>query len=81
MSELNPNHPVTKTMHDVWHKFAAILMRKFEQDHVVITLADLQKIPIDTFIVVQEMPDGLHFRFVDEKTANELARKHGGPPT
>jgi len=33
------------------------------------------------FIAVQELSDGLHLWFVDEKTAQKLARKHGGLPT
>ena len=26
--ELNPNHPVTAQMHDMWHKVALLLMRR-----------------------------------------------------
>jgi len=79
--ELNPNHPTTQAVHEQWHKLAGILMHKLGLDHVVITLADLQRIPSNQFIAVQELSDGLHLWFVDEKTAQKLARKHGGLPT
>lgn len=81
MSELNPNHPTTMTMHDHWHKIAAVLMRKFGLEHVVITAADINRIPEGNFIVLQELNDGLHLKFVDEKTAIALARREGGLPT
>jgi hypothetical protein len=76
--ELNPNHSTTQAVREHWHKLAAILMAKLGLDHVVITLADLERIPSNHFIVVQELSDGLHLRFVDEKTAHKLARDHGG---
>jgi hypothetical protein len=79
--ELNPNHPVTQAAHDHWHKLAAVLMCKFGLTHVVITVDDLKQLPDDMFITLQELHDGLHLTFVDEKTAHELARKHGGRPT
>jgi len=81
MSELNPNHPVLTTMHDHWHKIAAILMSKFGLEHVVITSVDIGRMPEGMFITVQELDDGLHLKFVDEKTAIALERREGGLPT
>lgn len=78
MSELNPNHPTLVIVHEHWHKIAAILMHKLGHEHVVITAADIERMPEGMFVTVQELDDGLHLQFVDEKTAHILARKHGG---
>ena len=79
--ELNPNHPVTQTLHDHWHKIAAIAMRQLGIDHLVITSADIESLPEGMFLVAQELRDGLHVRFVAEKTAHQMAIEHGGLPT
>lgn len=79
--ELNPNHPVSQQMHDHWHKICALLMRKMGRDHIVITMVDLRSFPADSFMVFQELEDGLHLRLVDEAEAVRLARREGGLPT
>lgn len=38
--ELNPDHPKTKEMHDLWHKICALIMHKFGKDKVTITPQD-----------------------------------------
>lgn len=78
--EVNPNHPTTQAVHDQWHKIAALVMRKLGATHVLITADDVRKMVGGNFIVVQELPDGLHVRMVDERTAMKLAREHGGMP-
>ena len=80
-SELNPNHPVAAAMRTEWHKIAALLLAKTGNGHVVITEADLQLIPPGGGIAIQELPDGLHLRLVDQVTAQRLARENGGLPT
>lgn len=77
---LNPNHPTTQAMEDLWHKMAALLMVKFGTDHVVITLDDLDQLQGGKCITVQELDDGIHLTIVDEETALRLARQHGGLP-
>jgi len=75
--EINPHHPTTKAVHDEWHKIAAILMGKFKTRHVVLTIADIDSIAGEN-IAIQELPDGLHVRLVDDKEASRLAKQHGG---
>lgn len=83
MSELNPNHPVVRTLHDQWHGIAAVMVRKFgvEGNEVIITQADLARLQSGNCLVVQELEDGLHLKLVDEETAVRIARKEGGLPT
>lgn len=85
MSEINPNHPTLRTLHDHWHKICAALVRKFGGDdrEVVLSLSDVDALARDgdAYIVVQELHDGLHLRLVDAKTAHAAAKKEGGLPT
>ena len=74
--ELNPNHPVTKQAHDHWHKLCAILMHKFKTDHEVITIADIEEIPDDQVIVIQDLSNGLHLRLMHVSEATKLAKQH-----
>lgn len=41
MSELNPKHPVTQEMHDLWHKMVAVLLWKHCNGRDTITEADM----------------------------------------
>ncbi len=79
--ELNPNHPMTRTVHDHWHKIAALLMAKFNQSHVVITMADVLAMDDGAnAVTIQELPDGIHIRLVSMEEGERLARKEGGLP-
>ena len=42
MSELNPNHPVTKEMREQWHKIVAVLLVKFGKSEIEITEKDIE---------------------------------------
>lgn len=78
--ELNPNHQVTKAIHDQWHKICAILMMKYGAPHEVITIEDISKLPADSAVAIQERQDGIHLSLVDMKTATKLAKEEGGLP-
>lgn len=79
--ELNPNHPMTRNMHDHWHKFCALLMLKFGKPHVVITMADVMRLGDDcNAVTIQELEDGIHLRLVSMEEGERLARKEGGLP-
>ncbi len=80
MTDLNPHHPVAQAMRDQWHKLCMLVMMKQGQQSVVITLEDIDSIPIGAAIAVQEKHDGLHVFLVDAAEAQALARKHGGLP-
>lgn len=80
MRELNPEHPVTQMVHDQWHTLCALVMHKLKTMHVVISPADVERFSAERAggcIVVQELADGLHLRFVDEATAEKLAKAEG----
>jgi hypothetical protein len=81
VSELNPNHPVTRTVHELWHKICALLLLKFGEPHVVITLNDMMRLNDDDIaITIQEFGDGIHIRLVSMADGERLARKDGGLP-
>ena len=60
------------------HKIVAVIMHKLGVDHVVVTAEDMQRLPSDMFVTAQELRDGLHIRFVDRATAEQLMFEHGG---
>jgi hypothetical protein len=81
MTELNPNHPTTQMLSDQWAKIAAILIRKMDTRHVIITAEDITELSnTSSNIAVQELEDGLHLRLVDDVTAKRLAAENGGLP-
>lgn len=82
MSELNPNHPVTRGLHDHWHKLCAILMVKLGVSSVRITEGELLEICSRTGlnIVADERGGALTLRLVDDEEAAKLAKEAGGLP-
>jgi hypothetical protein len=81
MSSLNPNHEVVRRLDQQWHKLCALAMVSMSTNHIVLTAEDIDYFTATgLFITVQELPDGLHLKLVDEATAHRLAREHGGLP-
>ncbi|HVW78532.1 MAG TPA: hypothetical protein VHB45_13030 [Alloacidobacterium sp.] len=80
MSELNPNHPVTRSMHDQWHKIAALLMRKMGKDHVVISPSEVVQAHAGFEGITIRFDDliGIELKIVSEAEAERLARQEGG---
>lgn len=81
--ELNPNHKVVLQARHQWHKIAALIMVKLGLTELQLTLDDVNKIASGNVNIVLdargENETGiLTVRIVDDKTANELARKEGG---
>lgn len=81
--EINPNHPVTQEVHDLWHKIAALLVHKTGKKEMTITLDDLQaweRDYPDGAIVIKA--NNLDFRLwlVTAVEAEQLAREEGGLP-
>jgi hypothetical protein len=77
MSELNPEHPVTKKLHTEWHKICLLLLEKLNGGReVVITEADVQtlveKYP-DHAILAHDKRDGLHLKIVTMEQARRLS--------
>jgi len=82
MSELTPNHPVTKEVHEQWHKIAALMMVKFGKTKVIITPDEVFKaFKADLNITVRFNDEvGIELTLVDSKEAERLAREEGGLP-
>lgn len=78
--ELNPNHPVSQAVREHWHKFCALLLHKAGVNEVVITAHDIDSLPPDCAIAVEERNDGLHLRLVGRAEAKILVAKEGGQP-
>jgi hypothetical protein len=77
--ELNPNHPVTKSAHDQWHKILAVVMLKLNVTHVEITVEDVACLGDGTSaVVVQEINDVMHVRVVTMEEGRKLAKAEGG---
>lgn len=83
MSELNPNHPVTREVHEQWHKIAAIMLHKMGRQKLRITIADLQawerEYPGGGIVIKANNLD-IELWLVDADQARELSRKEGGLP-
>jgi hypothetical protein len=77
--ELNPNHPVTREVHDLWHKIAAVLLRKMGKKTLEITLDDLKGLD-GTCIVADTRGGAFKLHLVGMEEAEKLARKEGGLP-
>lgn len=85
MVALNPNHPMTQSTADHWHKIAALILHKLGQREVVLSLEDIKAATTKSkdgmlCIVLQEKADGLHVRLVSEDEGRRLARENGGLP-
>lgn len=81
--EINPNHPVTQEVHDLWHKIAALLVYKTGNKEMTITLADLkawERDYPDGAIVIKA--NNLDFRLwlATAAETEKLAREEGGLP-
>lgn len=81
--ELNPNHKVVRQAQDNWHKIAALIMVKLGKTELELTMDDINKIAAGNVNIVLDARDErktgiLRVLIVDDKTAEELARKEGG---
>lgn len=85
MQELNPNHPVTRQVHDQWHKICALLMMKMGVTQVVITENDIAQLKRDSGVNIMICPskkdNTITVELMDDATSIRLARLAGGLPT
>lgn len=73
--ERNPDHIVTSSLREHWHKIAALLLHKLKgRGEVLITLADMEAmhVPGGLNIVVEELPTGLRIQIVDDTEGQRL---------
>lgn len=79
--ELNPNHPVTREVHDHWHKIVGILLLKMGKDSVEITEADVIALGDNQMSVAFDTRGGKCFvRLLSMEEGERLARREGGLP-
>lgn len=77
--ELNPNHPVTREAHDLWHKIAALLVMR-EGDSVIIPESDIARMEGKAITVRFTDGVGIELNIVSMADGERLARKEGGLP-
>jgi hypothetical protein len=77
--ELNPNHPTTSTMHDHWHKLAAILVNRCPGARTLVTLDEIERME-GLAITLKEVGGGIELRIVTMEEGERLARQEGGLP-
>jgi hypothetical protein len=84
VNEKNPNHPVTRTVHDHWHKIVAILISRAPYNgKVEITEEEILKWAekYDGYtVVLHSSRDKMTLYLADDKEADRLAREEGGLP-
>jgi hypothetical protein len=81
MTELNPNHPVTRQVHDHWHKVAAILMMRLGVDSYEVTEEDVLQLGDNQRGVVADLRGGRFVvRLVTMEEGERMAREAGGLP-
>jgi len=80
--EINPNHPMTEAVRDQWHKIAVLLMAKFNQQHVEITVDEIIALSGShlSAVAIQTKDDRIIPDLVTWDEARELAKKEGGLP-
>lgn len=77
--ELNPNHPVTRESHDLWHKVAALLvMMKGGQ----VTIPEREIMKMDGQAITIKFIDGIgiELKIVSMSEGEKLAKMEGGLP-
>jgi hypothetical protein len=82
MNELNPNHPVTRELHDQWYKLCAILLFKSGRREAKITSDDIERFTSSGYANITMHPKGdvITLALVNDEEAARLARKEGGLP-
>lgn len=79
--ELNPNHPVTSTMHDHWHKIAAMLVSRLPEQRTLVTVEEIERFArADLAITIKDVGVGLELQIVSMDEGRKLAKQEGGLP-
>ncbi len=84
--ELNPNHPVTSTVHDHWHKVVALLLHKYAHvlgREVRIYPSDIESLERSGVanLVIEDRDGAIRLRLVDDAEGAKLASQAGGLPS
>lgn len=77
--EINPDHPVTKAIHNDWHKIVALLLHKFGVQQVTFTSHDMEHLvaafPDMPTVIIREQSGKLIVRLVSLAAAQREAAK------
>lgn len=73
MTEINPEHPVTKEMREQWQKIVALIMHKLQIKEIRITSEDIKRMGDDKAVVVEAHNDTLTVMFMTLKAAEAYA--------
>jgi acyl CoA:acetate/3-ketoacid CoA transferase beta subunit len=79
---LNPNHKTAQQAEFQWHKICALALLEQGVDDLLIkdtTILEAQGKGL--FLTIQDNAEGIRLRLVDEATAQQLSREHGGLPS
>jgi hypothetical protein len=77
--ELNPDHPVTKELHDQWHKMLALVLVKLGIKEIVLREKDVQRglnLEGGLNVVCRAHPDALRITLVSDEEAQRLAAEN-----
>jgi len=80
--EYNPNHPVTREVHDQWHKIVALIMLHFGITEFRLTDDMIRNMPRDIAVVFDSrkaMGDAV-VKLVSMSDAIKMAKNEGGLP-
>jgi len=77
--ELNPNHPVTRETHDLWHKIAALLVM-MKGGRVTIPESEIPKMEGKAITIKFVDGIGIELSIVSMEEGERLAKKEGGLP-
>lgn len=75
--EINPNHPMTSSLHDKWHMLMALAIFKLKLPEFCVTMDDVEaynKVHPNSAVLAHEKKDGLHIMLVTMEQAEALAK-------
>ena len=82
MTELNPNHPVTMSLSENWHKIVALLVLQ-QGGRVTIKLSEVTAVADgpEMAIAVKYTEEGIELFTMTAKEGERLAAQEGGLPS
>lgn len=78
MTEINPNHPVTREVHGQWHKIVAVIMYSMGMKEFRLTEEMIRSMPRDLAVAFDTRGGGACVRLITMAEANDLAKTEGG---
>ncbi len=85
MGEINPEHAVTKAMHDQWQVIVALLLSRESNLGTVITMREIESLETlfptgNAVVLVHEKKDGLHLKLISKDLAEQIAKDEATQP-